>query len=376
MEQKKVLHVFNKMDRGGAELRTLDVLKYIDKDRYKFYFCSLSGEKGELDETIEALGGKMVYCRLKDASFPKNFITLLKKLKIDVVHANMYYFSGVILLLAKYAKVPNRIAHFRSADSGKLNTVISSIKYHILKSMIYKYATNIVGVSRAAIIGSLGEKSLEDKRTKILYNGIDTSKLNQVKQNGIPLEKNLRLKYNLKKKDKILIHIGRMTEAKNHLQLIDIFQTYVSSNQNAYLFLIGKKDEEIYGQIKLKLKKYSLQEKVHFLGVQSNVYIFLKQADCMIYPSTREGLPGAVLEAVASGTPVVLSDIKPHKELAEHIPSLKCISLKKSSEMWKIEIEKVLENKQYHKDEKLVSEFEDSPFNLYSFIENYKELYK
>jgi hypothetical protein len=52
----KLLHVFSRTDRGGAEMRTLEVLRHADRSRYEFHFCTLSGEQGELDDELRSLG--------------------------------------------------------------------------------------------------------------------------------------------------------------------------------------------------------------------------------------------------------------------------------------------------------------------------------
>ncbi len=48
----KVLHIFGCMCRGGAEMRTLDLLRRVDRTRYQLEFCTLSGRQGDLDQEI------------------------------------------------------------------------------------------------------------------------------------------------------------------------------------------------------------------------------------------------------------------------------------------------------------------------------------
>src|SRR5579863_9751693 len=109
----RILHIFGRMDRGGAETRTLELLRALDRRIYIFEFCSLSGQRGELDDEIVALGGKVHLLRL-NAAFPSAFLYLLRKRQFAAVHSHVHLFTGIILLLAAVAGVPNRIAHFRS----------------------------------------------------------------------------------------------------------------------------------------------------------------------------------------------------------------------------------------------------------------------
>src|SRR5699024_9438567 len=140
----------------------------------------------------------------------------------------------------------------------------------------------------------------------------------------------------------IFSHIGRMNKAKNHLQLIDIFFEFLKAKSNSHLFLIGKEDKDIAALINSKIKHLEIEDKINILGQKSNVYQYLKQTNCMIYPSIREGLPGAILEAMVCGVPVVASDIKPNLELGSFFSNIKCISLQESPSMWVSDIIDIL----------------------------------
>lgn len=73
------------------------------------------------------------------------------------------------------------------------------------------------------------------------------------------------------------------------------------------------KKEEL---IKLS-KELNLQEKVEFLGYRQDVKEILKASDIFCFPSKQEGLPVALMEAMASGLPVICSDIRGNKDLIE-----------------------------------------------------------
>lgn len=118
----KVLHIFGRMSYGGAEKRTLDLMRHIDRKRYHFHFCVLSGQSGELDKEIQHLGGSIHYIALSLA-FPFKFLQLLRREQYDVVHSHIHYSSGLILWLSALANVPIRIAHFRNTSDGKPDTL-------------------------------------------------------------------------------------------------------------------------------------------------------------------------------------------------------------------------------------------------------------
>ena len=66
----RVLHVFGRLLRGGAELRTVELAESFQGERVQSDFLVLSGLDGPLDERVRAAGGDVIKCRL-DAGFPR-----------------------------------------------------------------------------------------------------------------------------------------------------------------------------------------------------------------------------------------------------------------------------------------------------------------
>src|SRR5437867_3557767 len=110
---RKVLHVFGLMGRGGAELRTIDLMQEEALRRFRFHYATLGRGAGSLDDTIRALGGDVYPCPLGPA-FPWRFRRLLRTGRFDIVHSHVHYFSGYILRLAAQEGIGARIAHFRT----------------------------------------------------------------------------------------------------------------------------------------------------------------------------------------------------------------------------------------------------------------------
>ena len=76
----RVLNIFGKLDRGGAELRTISVLPYASSENIRVDFCVLSGERGDLDAEVEASGGE-VYPLVFDWKLPFRLVRLFQVLQ-------------------------------------------------------------------------------------------------------------------------------------------------------------------------------------------------------------------------------------------------------------------------------------------------------
>ncbi len=324
----RVLHIFGRMDRGGAETRTLELFRGLDRQTYVFEFCSLSGMPGELDREIETLGGKVHYLRL-NAVFPFAFLRLLRRRRFTAVHSHVHYFSGFILLLAATAGVPRRIAHFRSTADGKPGNLWRRFRNSLLRHLLDVIATDLVGVSEDVLDMSLGSGWRRDPRCQVIYSGIAVEKFR------VPADPvGVRSEFGLPPQSTLVIHVGRMALEKNHARLVQIFIRFVALVPDARLLLVGKRDTEIESHITRISRIGGVTDRIVFAGVREDVGRLLASSDLMIFPSLREGLPGAVVEAVAAGIPVVASDIPGTSELAGQLPGLFMISLSSPDEYW------------------------------------------
>lgn len=140
-------------------------------------------------------------------------------------------------------------------------------------------------------------------------------------QNGIDLERFNNIDKKLSRKELgldddgfIFISTGLFLERKHNDEIIKAFLKM--GQKNARLVLLG--DGPLLEEIK---SRYATDKQIFFAGKVANVAQYLSAADCFVSASDSEGLPNAVLEALACQLPVVLSDIPQHREILEELPN-------------------------------------------------------
>jgi len=148
------------------------------------------------------------------------------------------------------------------------------------------------------------------KNTSLIFtpipNGLDLSKFNKT-TNERRLE--LRNKMKLPAHKKIFISVGDIAEGKNPNLIFDAFKT---DDNNKLIIFLGS------GPQLTQLRKLSQNStNIKFMGKVNNVKDFLQASDYFISASLSEGMPNAVLEAMGTGLPVILSDIPSHREIYE-----------------------------------------------------------
>lgn len=331
---KRILHVFGAMNRGGAEMRTVSLMKKMSSRDVQFDYCVLSGEEGVLDAEIRQLGGNIYYCKLGPA-FIYRFIGLLRNNEFSAVHSHVAYVSGFILLLGMIAGIKQRIAHFRNTTVGGVNSKRRIVRDKILKSLISSCATDILAVCNGAMDGFWGSAWRNEIRCQVIYNGFDIPKRNI----NLDFWSAFIAGYS---GQKVVVNVARMDIQKNHLRQCDIFFELNKQNKSTLMVFIGKEDNQRKAEMMDKLNRYNIQDKVHFLGLQTDVLQFLTHAHVMLFPSEWEGLPGVVLESASVGLPVVASDLPGIEEIAEQLPNVHIVNRSDPNTQWAQKLQQVL----------------------------------
>lgn len=330
--QIRVLHVVGGMNRGGAETWLMHVLRHIDRDRFRFDFLVHTDKPCAYDDEIRDLGSKIIPCLIPSQPwrYAINFARIMKEYgPYDVVHSHVHHYSGFVLWLAKRARVSIRISHSHSdtSQSDSKAGIIRKAYLRITERMVYQYATNGVACSDKAASALFGSEWKNNRRQRILYCGVDLSPFNDAvvsaevrRELGIPIDAY------------VVGHVGRFSEQKNHVFLLDIVRCMVERDPKVRCLLVG--DGPLRKEIEAKVDKLKLNEKVIFAGVRSDVpRLMMGAMDVFLFPSNYEGLGLVLVEAQAAGLPCVFSDVIP--EEADVVPTLiKRVSLDQPSAQW------------------------------------------
>lgn len=137
--------------------------------------------------------------------------------------------------------------------------------------------------------------------------GVDLKKFRDVRVN----KNDKRIELGLKEKDKVLLSVGELNKNKNHEVVIKAIKK-IDRPEIKYL-LVGQ--GKLRDNLKKLVKELGLEKQVLFLGFRLDVAELYKIADIFVFPSKREGLSVALIEALASGLPCVVSAIRGNVDL-------------------------------------------------------------
>ena len=296
----RILHVVTHMNRGGLETMLMNYYRHIDRTKVQFDFLTHREYDGDFGEEIARLGGIIYHMpplnpfSVKYRDTLNHFFDIHKEYQI--IHVHQDCMSSVILKSAMKHGIKVRIAHSHSSSQDKNLKYLIKMYY---RKQIPSYATDLIACSKAA-----GKWMFGDNKYEVLNNAIDAENyiFNREKH------KLIRNDFGIGANEILVGHVGRFCYPKNHTFLLDIFHA-IQKRIPAKLILVG--DGELRSKIEEKVLKYSIEDRVIFTGVRSDVADLMQAMDIFIFPSNYEGLPVTLIEAQAAGLPCIISDKVP-----------------------------------------------------------------
>lgn len=298
---------------GGVENMIYNYYKKMNSNEIEFDFIVHGKDIGMLEGKLENTNSRIFHVTPKKESFWKNkneIENIIKKGKYDIVHCHQNFSNFVPLFISKQYKVPIRISHSHGYKEGE--GIIQRQKNSILR-FLNKYSANyFFSCTNNAGQWLHGKKWVKNERNIIMNNAIDIHKFTY--------DKNIRIKYRnqLKIDEKIiLLHVGRFSNEKNHLFLLDILEELIKRSDKYILLLVGTgpNEEIIREQVQIrKLDKYVL-----FLGMRDDVAMLMNAADVFLLPSKNEGFGMTLIEAQSTGLMVLASEKVPLDTLVTNL---------------------------------------------------------
>ena len=307
----RVLHLITSFNRGGIETWLISMLREIPRGKYQMDVCCKGTDIGPLASLAEQAGAKVISCPLGPAhiGFAAKLQRILKEGKYDILHNHLEAYSGFPVWVAHQVKVPVitsfHNSHFEAQTSLTRLPIIRQIRsvYSVISIAYALRNSRLVTGCSQGVINSLDPdgKKLQT-RSRVLYYGVNIPDL------ATPEEcAQLRKEFGWEPDTPIILHVGRLIEQKNHLGLLSVFQQILQQVPTAKLLLVGKGPLE--QMIEKSINQRGLSHAVRLLGARDDVPSLMSKCDIFLLPSIHEGLGVVVLEANASGLPVIGSRV-------------------------------------------------------------------
>ncbi|WP_439535597.1 TIGR03088 family PEP-CTERM/XrtA system glycosyltransferase [Methyloversatilis sp.] len=309
----QIVHVVYSFRVGGLENGVVNLINRLPADRFRHRIISLTRSDpafvGRLQQPVECIDldkqpghGLKLFGQMR---------TLLRALRPDVVHTRNLA-ALEMALPAWAAGVPVRIhgEHGRDVE----DPVGDVKKYQWMRRAYRPFVTHYVALSRDLENYLVSRVGVPQGRVTRICNGVDHRRFMSSSARALPADAPFG-------NDGLCIvgTVGRMQAVKNHLGLVRAFARLRSGGDEAAqrlrLVIVG--DGPVRPQVEALVDELGLREVVWLAGERSDVPALMQGMDVFVLPSLAEGISNTVLEAMASGLPVIASDVGGNPELVD-----------------------------------------------------------
>ena len=308
MSKIKVLEVIRQGQIGGGESHLLDLVTFLDKERFE-PVC-LSFTSGEMINRLQAMGIRChVIDTLKafDVKVQRQIIQLLRDEEIQMVHAHGSRAASNMLYPARHLHIPIIYTVHGWSFHDDQSLPIRLLRQWSEK-LICSMADEVICVSQSN--ADTGRQRFGLKGAEVIENGI-----NLVRFNPQGTFRDLRQMFGFAEDDFIAGFVARCTKQKAPLDFLEAIRLAHSQNSKIKALFVGEGDMD--AEVDAYIAKYQMDEYIYRSPFRTDVPDLLNCINVYCLPSLWEGLSIALLEAMAMGKAIVATPTDGTKEVIE-----------------------------------------------------------
>lgn len=293
-----VCHLLPALPAHGAEQLLLDIVRKTDRENMALSVCLIS-DLGPLVKEFESLGIPVTFIPKKgrkDLSIIFRLADFFRQNSFDIVHTHLFTADLWGRLAGLFCRVPIVSTSHTTSDPniGRLG--------RWLDRTLDRRNNAVICVSEAVRRYRIEEAGFDRGKIHLIENGIDLDRFI-----ALPPREEVLGRLGLDPGRRWIAIVGRLVPLKGHCYLIEALSLLAGAFSRTGILIVGEGDCE--AELKAQVQRLGLEERVAFLGLRRNVPEILVAADILAMPSSREGLPIVLLEAMAAGLPVVVTRV-------------------------------------------------------------------
>lgn len=304
----RVLHVIRQGLIGGGESHVLTLVDKLDDKRVSSSVLSFTD--GPMVQQLRAMNVPVYVIPIKNSLDWRLYIAVRKFLieeQIDLIHAHGSRACAFIILLARLL----RIKVIYTIHGWSFHPDQSPSVKFIRKSaerIITGFTTKNICVSDSNL--KTGQQLYSSFKADVVRYGIDLNRFNP--DNNL---QDYRKEWDVPEDAMVILFAARMTIQKQPLVVLKAFEVAAKNNPRLYLVMAGA--GELLGEVQSMLKEMECSDRVRMRPFYADMPGVLKSADIIVLPSLWEGLPIALLEAMAMSKVILATAVDGTQELIE-----------------------------------------------------------
>jgi glycosyltransferase involved in cell wall biosynthesis len=302
----RIVFCITELEPGGAERCLVELVTRVDRGEFEpLVYCLGPRPPGNANSLVDALERAGVAVRFFGATHSVQFPWVLRKLsrqlRVDsprIVQAFLFHANVLSALAARRAGVPHVVTGIRVAERR-------SRWRPAVERWTARWVDCHVCVSQSVRDFSV-LNGLSDAKLMVIPNGVDAERFAATRPCRLT-------DLGLLPGRNAITYLGRLDEQKGLQWMLEHMPPILARLSDHDLLLVGAGPER--ASLEQLATRLCIAERVHFAGFRDDVPEILAASDLLVLTSRWEGMPNVVLEAMASGKPVVATDVEGVSEL-------------------------------------------------------------
>lgn len=322
-DQLTAMHIISNLDTGGAQEVVRTLAAYLPEAGCRVVVCTF--KDGPLRQSIEELGVAVEVLPRRRAGvlnlsgFLRDMLRIRRALVALVARHNVTIVQTHLLRVLDFLVLSLRLSFPQLLIFWTIHNYNFALRkdqlprhrwllgpkrwaYRLLYRLGARWVSGFVAVSgevAPAIVQTIGPVQ---GKISVISNGVDVRRYTQ------PVDRTaIRRRLGLSAEARLLIVVGTLKTQKGHRYLLAALPDVIAQCPDLHLLIVG--DGELRGEFEAQARRLGLDDHVHFLGNRGDVPALLAAGDYFVLPSLWEGLPMALIEAMASGLPVIATEV-------------------------------------------------------------------
>ena len=306
----RILHVVHAMVVGGAERVITDLIRANRNPKLETHVCCLYRE-GAMAQALRDEGVPVHVLGRHPGWDPRVWAglhMLIRRERFDIIHAHQY----TPWLYSSLAFPFSGASRLILTGHGRLLPDLRTSRRVMISRSLHPLSHALVAVSRATREAMIRIDGFPAQRVQVIYNGIDPTPYQRAIRRG-----EITAEFGwTDPRIRIIGLVSRFHSIKNIPLLVRAFADVLRERTHTRLLLVGDGPER--DSVEKLCHAMGIEKAVHFTGFRRDVPSLLKAMDVFALPSLTEGISIALLEAMASGLPIVATRVGGTPELVIH----------------------------------------------------------
>ena len=309
-KKTKVLWLIKGLGAGGAEQLLAGSIPYLDRDRFDYEVGYLLPWKTDLVSRFEDAGVPIHCLKRKgniDPMLVPQLVGLFRRRQVDLVHTH-----------SPYAAVASRLASKLSGVKALVHTEHNMLpSYNPATRVLHRLTTrmghSVIAVSREVEQSILDTRLFKPKALRVIPGGIDPNRLK-----GFATSADVRRELGIPAGHRVVGNVAHLRWQKGHGYLLQAAQRVLRKHPKTIFVIVGREKVPGYQkELEDQARELGIDDRVIFTGFQADPLRIVANFDVFLMSSIHEGLPIALLEAMALEKPPVVTAVGGIPEVIE-----------------------------------------------------------